>query len=180
MERAGAREFKRHTGEIIERVRTGERVLITHRGEAVVLISPIDQQALREALASEAGRAEQETLGWLAASESAFSFWESEDDAMWDEVADEIGGGRGRCRGLGFLGISFGRNPYPRGSYPRGSMILVLFPFTDLSGRKTRPALVVSAESMHEEDLISCANTSRVPERLSAWEVPLAVGDMAE
>jgi len=95
VERVGARELKQHTGEIIERVRTGERVLITHRGEPVAVISPIDQEKLREALASEAGRAEKETLGWLAASEGAFSFWENEDDAVWDEVGhgvtDEIG-----------------------------------------------------------------------------------------
>ncbi len=67
------------------------------------------------------------------------------------------------------------------GRYPRGSVVLVPFPFTDLSGRKRRPALVVSPEGFHEEDLILCAITSsRVPERLSEWEVPLAAGDMAE
>ena len=88
MERVGARELKQHTGEIIERVRMGERVLITHRGEAVAVISPIDQKALREALSSEAGRAERETLGWLSASEGAFSFWENEEDAVWDEIVD--------------------------------------------------------------------------------------------
>ncbi len=54
------------------------------------------------------------------------------------------------------------------------------FPFTDLFGRKRRPALVVSLEVLHEEDLVLCATTSRVPERLSEWEVPLAAGDMAE
>jgi mRNA-degrading endonuclease toxin of MazEF toxin-antitoxin module len=59
-------------------------------------------------------------------------------------------------------------------------VVLVPFPFTDLSGRKRRPALVVSPEGFHEEDLILCAITSRVPKRLSEWEVPLAVGDMAE
>jgi mRNA-degrading endonuclease toxin of MazEF toxin-antitoxin module len=59
-------------------------------------------------------------------------------------------------------------------------VVLVPFPFTDLSGRKRRPALVVSPEGFHEEDLILCAITSRVPERLSEWEVPLAAGDMAE
>jgi mRNA interferase MazF len=57
-------------------------------------------------------------------------------------------------------------------------VVLVPFPFTDLSGRKRRPALVVSPEGFHEEDLILCAITSRVPERLSEWEVPLAAGDM--
>ena len=58
--------------------------------------------------------------------------------------------------------------------------MLVPFPFTDLSGRKRRPALVVSPEGFHEEDLILCAITSRVPQRLSVWEVSLAAGDMAE
>ncbi len=90
MERVGARELKQHTGEIIERVRMGERVLITYRGEAVAVISPIDREAVEEALISEAERAERESLGWLAASEGAFSFWENEDDAVWDEVADGI------------------------------------------------------------------------------------------
>jgi hypothetical protein len=33
------------------------------------------------------------------------------------------------------------------------------------SGRKRRLALVVSLESFHEEDIIHCAFTSRVPER---------------
>ena len=93
MERVGARELKQHTGEIIERVRMGERVLITHRGEAVAVISPIDQKALWEALSSEAGRAERETLGWLAASEGAFAFWENEDDAVWDEIVDSAAEG---------------------------------------------------------------------------------------
>jgi prevent-host-death family protein len=93
VEQVGARELKQHTGEILERVRMGERVLITHRGEAVAVISPIDQEALRQALASEAGRAEQETLGWLAASEAAFSFWENEDDAVWDEIGDRAAQG---------------------------------------------------------------------------------------
>ncbi len=57
---------------------------------------------------------------------------------------------------------------------------MVPFPFTDLSGRKRRPALIVSPEGFDEEDLILCAITSRVPERLSALEVPLAAGDMVE
>ena len=90
MERVGARGLKQHTGEIIERVRMGERVLITHRGEPVAVISPIDREAVEEALISEAERAERESLGWLAASEGAFSFWENEEDAIWDEIADKV------------------------------------------------------------------------------------------
>lgn len=80
MYRVGARELKQHTGESIERVRKGERVVLTLRGSPVAVISPIDADALEEALGEEAKRAERESLGWLAASESAFGFWAEEDE----------------------------------------------------------------------------------------------------
>ncbi|MGB3681838.1 MAG: type II toxin-antitoxin system prevent-host-death family antitoxin [Rubrobacteraceae bacterium] len=89
MYRVGARELKQHTGEIIERVRKGERVVLTHRGDPVAVISPLDTDALEEALGEEAQRAETESLGWLAAGESAFGFWENEEDEVWDTVAKE-------------------------------------------------------------------------------------------
>lgn len=85
----GARELKQHTGEIIERVRSGERVVLTLRGSPVAVISPIDQDVLEEALKEETKRAEKESLGWLAASESAFDFWENEEDEVWDTVGRE-------------------------------------------------------------------------------------------
>jgi mRNA interferase MazF len=65
-------------------------------------------------------------------------------------------------------------------AYPPGSVVLVPFPFTDLSGRKRRPALVVSPEGFHDEDLILCAITSRLPQTLSEWEIPLEAGNMVE
>ncbi len=89
MYRVGARELKQHTGEIIERVRKGERVVLTLRGNPVAVISPIDQDALEGALSEEATRAEKESLGWLATSESAFDFWENEEDGVWDTVGKE-------------------------------------------------------------------------------------------
>ena len=88
MRKVGTRELKQHTGEIIERVRMGERVILTLRGEPVAVISPIDREAVEEAVISEAERAERESLGWLAAGEGAFSFWENEEDEIWDEVAE--------------------------------------------------------------------------------------------
>lgn len=88
MYRVGARELKQHTGEIIERVRNGERIVLTLRGNPVAVISPIDQGALEEALTEEAMRAEEESLGWLAASESAFGFW-AEEDEVWDTAGRE-------------------------------------------------------------------------------------------
>ena len=59
-------------------------------------------------------------------------------------------------------------------------MVLVPFPFTDLSGRKRRPALVVSPEDFHDEDLVLCAITSQVPHKPSEWEASLEAGDMVE
>jgi prevent-host-death family protein len=93
LERVGARELKQHTGEIIDRVRRGERIVLTHRGEAVAVISPIDGGAIERALMEEATRAEREALGWLAASEGAFSFWENEEDEVWDEIGEEVAEG---------------------------------------------------------------------------------------
>lgn len=92
MRRVGTRELKQHTGEIIESVRMGERVMLTLRGEPVAVISPIDREALEDAIDSEAERAERESLGWLAMSEGAFAFWENEEDGVWDEVARDSEG----------------------------------------------------------------------------------------
>jgi prevent-host-death family protein len=85
----GTRELKQHTGEIVERVRNGERVILTLRGEPVAVISPLDRSAIEEAVEIDARRAERESLGWLAASESSFSFWGNEEDEVWDEEAEE-------------------------------------------------------------------------------------------
>lgn len=65
-------------------------------------------------------------------------------------------------------------------AYPPVSVVLVPFLFTDLSGRKRRPALVVSPANFHDEDLILCAITSQLPEKLSEREASLAAEDMIE
>jgi mRNA-degrading endonuclease toxin of MazEF toxin-antitoxin module len=65
-------------------------------------------------------------------------------------------------------------------AYPTGSVVLVPFPFTDLSGRKRRPALVISPQEFDDEDLVLCAITSQFPERFSEWEASLGAEDMVE
>jgi mRNA interferase MazF len=47
--------------------------------------------------------------------------------------------------------------------YKRGDIVLVSFPFTDLSSSKRRPALVVSPDSFNEtmQDLVLAAITSQ-------------------
>jgi mRNA interferase MazF len=56
--------------------------------------------------------------------------------------------------------------------------VLVPFPFTDLSGQKQRPAVVVSPSRFHPDDLVVCAITSQVPPHLSPWEVSLMGSDL--
>ncbi len=65
-------------------------------------------------------------------------------------------------------------------AYARGTVVFVPFPFTDLSGRKRRPALVVSPDGFDGEDLVLCAITSRVPRTPSAWQVTIEAHDMAD
>ena len=89
MHSVGTRELKQHTGEIVERVRNGERVILTLRGEPVAVISPLDRSAIEEAIEIDARRAERESLGRLAMSENSFSFWDNEEDEVWNDVAEE-------------------------------------------------------------------------------------------
>ena len=53
--------------------------------------------------------------------------------------------------------------------FRRGDVVLVAFPFTDLTTTKMRPALVVSSDVFNQEnpDVIVVAITSRIPKRSS-------------
>jgi len=66
--------------------------------------------------------------------------------------------------------------------YKRGSLVLVPFPFTDLSATKRRPALVVSPDWFNEEstDVVLVAVTSVLPKTLSRFEVLLSKGDLSK
>ncbi|HYU19859.1 MAG TPA: type II toxin-antitoxin system PemK/MazF family toxin, partial [Chloroflexota bacterium] len=62
----------------------------------------------------------------------------------------------------------------------RGDVVLVPFPFTDLTGQKRRPALVVSPDGFDPEDLVLCAITSRVPARQLPRDVLLRAQDLVD
>src|SRR5438309_11722332 len=62
----------------------------------------------------------------------------------------------------------------------RGDIVLVPFPFTDLTGQKRRPAVVVSPDGFNPQDLVLCAITSRVPGRLPPWDMSLRSQDLAD
>ena len=61
----------------------------------------------------------------------------------------------------------------------RGDVVLVPFPFTDLSTSKQRPAVVLSSERYHRatEDCLVAAITSVRPAMLSPGDVPLSEDD---
>ena len=60
--------------------------------------------------------------------------------------------------------------------YRRGDVVLVPFPFTDLTTTKARPAIVVSGSRYHatEPDMILAAVTSRIPVAAGPFDYVLA------
>ena len=65
--------------------------------------------------------------------------------------------------------------------YKRGDVVLVPFPFTDLSSAKQRPALVVSLDSLNSirDDVLVTAITSQIPNRLAPDEFSIPASDLA-
>jgi mRNA interferase MazF len=66
-------------------------------------------------------------------------------------------------------------------SFKRGNIILVPFPFTDLSSAKQRPALVVSSDALNSasDDVLVAAITSQIPATLTAEEFMIPSGDLS-
>jgi len=64
--------------------------------------------------------------------------------------------------------------------YSRGDVVLVPFPFTDLTNTKQRPAVVISPDRPNatRDDVVLLAITSHVPPALPEDEWPLAAGDL--
>jgi mRNA interferase MazF len=53
----------------------------------------------------------------------------------------------------------------------RGTIVLTIFPFTDLTTVKRRPALIVSNPEQNKEDVIVAFISTIVPERLSPTDL---------
>ena len=62
-----------------------------------------------------------------------------------------------------------------RHRYARGDLVLVQFPFSGPSGRKDRPALVLSADHYHDEwdEVLVVAITSHPPKKIRPTDCPI-------
>jgi mRNA interferase MazF len=65
-------------------------------------------------------------------------------------------------------------------SFSQGDVVLVPFPFTDLSATKQRPALVLSPERLNKirPDLVLAAISSQVPTVLDEDEILLSTSEL--
>ena len=53
---------------------------------------------------------------------------------------------------------------------PKGAIVLIPFPFTDLSGTKVRPCLVLSDMKNAEDCIVACISSVR-PKRLNEFDL---------
>lgn len=74
----GVRELRNKTGEILSAVQKGDKVILTKRGKPLAALARLREKEI-ERLILEGG-------GWLKLSESAFDFWDNEDDEAWNTV----------------------------------------------------------------------------------------------
>jgi mRNA interferase MazF len=67
-------------------------------------------------------------------------------------------------------------------NFRQGDVVLVPFPFTDLSAIKQRPALVLSPERLNNvrTDLVVAAITSQIPEVIGDDEILLSDADQRD
>ena len=66
-------------------------------------------------------------------------------------------------------------------NYKRGDVVLVPFPFTDLSSAKQRPALIISSDVLNStrEDLLLAAVTSQIGSTIASDEFLIPHSDLA-
>lgn len=74
----GVRELRNKTGDVLTAVQNGEKVILTKRGKPFAAVARLREDEIERLIL--------EGRGWLKLSESAFEFWNNEEDEVWNEV----------------------------------------------------------------------------------------------
>lgn len=78
MKFVGVRELRNKTGEVLNAVQRGDKVILTKRGKPFAALARLREEEIERLIL--------EGRGWLKLSESAFDFWDNEDDEIWNKV----------------------------------------------------------------------------------------------
>jgi mRNA interferase MazF len=67
-------------------------------------------------------------------------------------------------------------------TFKKGDVVLVAFPFTDLTTAKMRPALVISLDSFQQSglDVVLSGITSQIPKKIPATDILLSPEDQRQ
>lgn len=74
----GVRELRNKTGEVLSAVQKGDKVILTKRGKPFAAMARLREDEIERLIL--------EGREWLKLSESAFDFWDNEDDEVWNQV----------------------------------------------------------------------------------------------
>ena len=74
----GVRELRNKTGEVLSAVQKGDKVILTKRGKPFAALARLREEEIERLIL--------EGRGWLKLSESAFGFWDNEDDEVWNKI----------------------------------------------------------------------------------------------
>lgn len=78
MKFVGVRELKNKTTEVLTYVKKNGKVIVTSRGKPIATIAPLKEEEIEQFII--------QGKNWLRLSESSFSFWDNEEDEIWNKV----------------------------------------------------------------------------------------------
>lgn len=78
MKFVGVRELRNKTGEVLSAVQKGDKIILTKRGKPFAALARLREDEIERLILE--GRA------WLKLSESAFDFWDNDEDEIWNKA----------------------------------------------------------------------------------------------
>lgn len=78
MKFVGVRELRNKTGQVLSAVQKGDKVILTKRGKPFAAMARLREEEIERLIL--------EGRGWLKLSESAFDFWDNEEDEVWNKL----------------------------------------------------------------------------------------------